>query len=68
MEFRQPHHIKAEALGGVDLFHRFVEHLRLTASRHRRKLVEHAEFHVLTLNFTLSPRRKSRTRNLCTRA
>ena len=45
VDLGQPHHIEAPALGGVDLSHRLVKHLRLAASRHRRKFVKHAEFH-----------------------
>jgi hypothetical protein len=45
MDFGQPHDVEAPALGGVDLRHRLVEHFGLAAPRHRRKLVEHAEFH-----------------------
>src|SRR5205085_4829875 len=45
MDFGQPHDVEAPTLGGVDLRHRLVKHLRLAAARHRRKLVKHAKFH-----------------------
>ena len=45
MDFGQPHHIEAPALGGIDLRHALVERFRLAAPGQRRKLVKHAEFH-----------------------
>jgi hypothetical protein len=49
VQFGEPHHVEPEALAGVDLFHGLVEGLALAPPWQRRKLVEHAEFHDLTL-------------------
>ena len=51
MEFGQPHHIEAPALGRVDLREGFLEGLPLGSAGKGRELVEHAEFHGADLLF-----------------